>query len=301
MPIDVSSGSSTIPSPEIGGVSPGDKRVSIPEGLNQTELNDPNSIEVTIADQTTPIVVLYGPPSCGKTMTLVRMARFLRDEGYTVVPERTFRPTQDTHYQELCEDFNRKINSTTAANSTTNISFMLVKVLKDGKPVCMLLEAPGEYYFNPQNPLSPYPAYVHEIINSNNRKVWAIMVEPDWDDQETRANYVARIQDLKSQMSYKDKVVFVYNKIDKTPFVKGAGVVNTTEAIKHVNNLYPGIFSKFKNENPITKLFQPYKCEFVPFTTGNYSEKIGGGFTYTEAPKIYAQKLWNVMLKRING
>ena len=144
-----------------------------PVGLSATELNDPNSIKVTVSDPNTPIVILYGPPSCGKTMTLVRMTRYLVSQGYTVVPEKTFRPTYDENYKNLCDNFDQMINSNTAAASTTNISFMLVKVLKMGKPICQLLEAPGEYYFKPDEPNRAYPAYVHEILNSTNRKVWA--------------------------------------------------------------------------------------------------------------------------------
>lgn len=271
-------------------------------GLSTAELNDPNSIAVTISDPNTPIVVLYGPPSCGKTMTLVRMTRYLVSQGYTVVPEKTFRPTYDENFKNLCENFDQMINSNNAATSTSNISFMLVKILKDGKPVCQILEAPGEYYFSPGDPKRPYPAYVHRIINSMNRKIWAIMLEPAWSDSEPRANYVTRIRDLKSMMAPRDKVVFVCNKIDlMKSVVYGVGNVNTSEAIKNVQNLYPSIFVPFENKNPITKFFTKYNCEFVPFMTGNYSKTMSGGFTYTEGHYIYAQKLWQTMLKLING
>lgn len=210
---------------------------SAPVGLSSEEQNDPNSITVTVSDPNTPIVILYGPPSCGKTMTLVRMTRYLQSQGYTVVPEKTFRPTYDENYKQLCDNFDQMINSNNAATSTTNISFMLVKVLKNGKPICQLLEAPGEYYFKPDDPNRPYPAYVQKIINSQNRKIWAIMIEPDWSDSVPRANYVTRISKLKAQMAQRDKVIFVYNKIDLTPFVYGVGNVNTNEAIRNVQNL----------------------------------------------------------------
>ena len=257
-------------------------KTSAPGGLSSEEQNDPNSITVTVSDPNTPIVILYGPPSCGKTMTLVRMTRYLQSQGYTVVPEKTFRPTYDENYKQLCDNFDQMINSNNAATSTTNISFMLVKVLKNGKPICQLLEAPGEYYFKPDDPNRPYPAYVQKIINSQNRKIWAIMIEPDWSDSVPRANYVTRITKLKAQMASRDKVIFVYNKIDLTPFVYGVGNVNTNEAIRNVQNLYPNIFVPFENKNPLTKFFTKYNCEFVPFMTGSYSVTMSGGLTYTE-------------------
>ena len=276
-------------------------KTSAPVGLSSEEQNDPNSITVTVSDPNTPIVILYGPPSCGKTMTLVRMTRYLQSQGYTVVPEKTFRPTYDENYKQLCDNFDQMINSNNAATSTTNISFMLVKVLKNGKPICQLLEAPGEYYFKPDDPNRPYPAYVQKIISSQNRKIWAIMIEPDWSDSVPRANYVTRISKLKAQMAQRDKVIFVYNKIDLTPFVYGVGNVNTNEAIRNVQNLYPNIFVPFENKNPLTKFFTKYNCEFVPFMTGSYSVTMSGGLTYTEGHYVYAQKFWQAMLKLING
>jgi hypothetical protein len=270
-------------------------------GLSESELNDPNSITVTIADTTTPIVILYGPNSCGKTMTLVRMARYLGTHGYTISPDKTFRPSFDSNYRVLCQNFDQMINSSTAAAGTSRISFMLIKVFKNGKSICQLLEAPGEYYFYPDDPDRQYPPYVEKIINSNNRKIWAIMVEPDWEDVTPRNNYVTRISNLKKKMHTSDKVVFVYNKIDKTNFVMSAGQVNIHEAIKNVSDLFNGIFAPFENVNPITKLWKKYNCEFVPFTTGSYTKTVGGQLTYTEGDEEYAQRFWKVLLKFIKG
>ena len=86
----------TIPDPEPKPeeeqlLPPSDKII----GLTAEELKDPNKISVTIADKDAPIVVLFGPPACGKTMTLVRLTRFLRENGYTITPIRTFRPNYD--------------------------------------------------------------------------------------------------------------------------------------------------------------------------------------------------------------
>lgn len=36
------------------------------DSYNSEELTDPNTIVVTIADDRTPLVLLVGPPSCGK-------------------------------------------------------------------------------------------------------------------------------------------------------------------------------------------------------------------------------------------
>lgn len=269
-------------------------------GLSAAEMNDPNSIRVTVSDPNAPLIILFGPAACGKTMTLVRMTRFLQSEGYTVSPIRHFRPTSDTNYKDICEHFDETMNSNNAADSTDRISFMLVEVIKNGHRICQILEAPGEYYFNPKKPNASFPNYVNTIIASSNRKVWTIMVEPDWKDHTDRANYVSKINRLKQSMRAKDSAVFVFNKIDKTNFVHSVGNINTSAAITEVKNLYPNIFVPFVNQNPITRIFKEYNCDFVPFQTGYYTEAVNG-LTYQEGPREYCVKLWKCLMKKITG
>lgn len=270
-------------------------------GLSKEEQRDPNKIKVNITDDKAPVVILYGPPACGKTMTLARLTRYLQSEGYTVEPERGFRPTADRHYRKMCEEFDQMMNSDDAAASTSLISFMLVKVYKDARCLCQILEAPGEYYFTKNSPNAPYPYYFQTIKNCTNRKVWAIMVEPDWEDPQDRKNYVSRIQKLKSQIRTTDKVVFVYNKIDLTPYVISPGNVRIGEARERVKQDYPNMFVQFKNSNPITRLWKDYDCGFVPFQTGEYTEDADGKLRFAEGPIEYPRNLWKEILNQING
>ena len=48
------------------------------------------SDEILVADNISPLVVLFGPAASGKTMTLIRLTRFLIEKGYYVVPDRLF-------------------------------------------------------------------------------------------------------------------------------------------------------------------------------------------------------------------
>ncbi len=270
------------------------------QGLSALEMNDPNSISVTISDPVAPLIVLFGPPACGKTMTLVRLTRYLQNEGYTIAPIRTFRPASDKNYADICANFDTMINDDNAASGNDRISFMLVEVIKNGRRLCQILEAPGEFYFNPADPNAQFPNYVNTIINSHSRKIWTIMVEPDWLNQTDRKNYVSKITFLKTKMRSKDKVVFVFNKIDKTNFVRHVGNINVSEAIKEIQNLYPNIFIPFLNQNPITKLWKKYNCNFMPFQTGSYTNAING-ITYQEGPREYCVNLWNTLMKKIYG
>lgn len=269
-------------------------------GLSTLEMNDPNSISVTISDHNAPLIVLFGPPACGKTMTLVRLTRYLQNEGFTIAPIRTFRPASDSNYSDICAKFDEMINNDNAAESNARISFMLVEVIKNGRRLCQILEAPGEFYFDPKVPNADFPNYVHTIIHSPSRKIWTIMVEPDWLNETDRKNYVSKITFLKRKMRAKDRVVFVFNKIDLTHFVHNVGNINNSEAIKEIQNLYPNIFIPFLNQNPITKLWKKYNCNFVPFQTGSYTKAING-ITYQEGPREYCVSLWNTLMKKIYG
>lgn len=274
-------------------------------GMSSEELNDANKISVTIADYKTPLVVLFGPPSCGKTMTLVRLTRYLNSRGYTVQPVTSFRPTYDRNYSEMCENFDFMVSSDDAAKSTSKIHFMLVQVLHHGKPLCQILEGPGEYYFSPENPGAPFPKYVNAIISSNNRKIWAIMIEPDNTNKrmsvEARKHYVSKIHKLKSRLSLRDKIMFIFNKIDETPFVISPGNIKYSLAMQHTEFMYPNIFVPFKNANPITKWFNPYNFDFVAFQTGDFSEATDGTLTFQEGNDVYPRILWQFIQKRING
>jgi hypothetical protein len=270
--------------------------------LTQEELNDPNAIEITITDEKTPIVVFFGPQTCGKTMTLVRLSRFLKKEGYKVNPIRTFRPSTDTNYRDNCDNFDNLINSNDAAVGTGRMNFMLIEVrMMNGRILCQILEAPGEYYFNPKNPKADFPAYVNSINTSNNRKIWVFMLEPNWLDSNNRRDYVDKIGELKKDFRPRDKAIFLYNKIDKTKFIISPGQVRESSALKDITDNYPGIFMPFKNQNPITKFFKEYRFDFIPFQTGKYAKTINGVLKYQESAEEYPRRLWNTILKRIRG
>lgn len=272
------------------------------KGLSAEELKDPNKIQVVITNKKAPIVVLFGPPSCGKTMTMVRLVRYLNKKGYAVKPDRLFRPSHDTHYAQMCNDFNAKVNSNKAADSTDPISFMLVEVSKNSKTICQILEAPGELYFHPEYPDAPFPLYLSTIANSECRKIWTIMVEPNWMDVSDRLNYVSKIRRLKREMGKRDHTVFVYNKIDDTPFmVDKSGKVHMKEAMDNVADMYSGIFEPFKNEIPIANWIVPNNFDFTVFMTGDYHKAYDGSKTFTEGPDVFPKTLWEIIINKIKG
>ena len=272
------------------------------EGLSAEEKIDPNRIQITIKDPEAPIVVLYGPPSCGKTMTLVRLTRYLKRNDYEVSPVKTLRPSDDHHYINKCNGFEDMINSIDAAKSTDNLSFMLVEVTKDGRRICQILEAPGEGYFYRGAPGERYPKFINDMLALNMRKIYCVIVEPDGQSEQLRNEYVDRLAHLKhTHMGARDSVIFVFNKIDLTHFVYGRGRVHLAPARKEVAQLYPGIFAPFRNENPITRFWREWNCEFVPFQTGSYTRDAAAGLVFSDGPDEYPHNLWKTILKCCRG
>ncbi len=270
-------------------------------GFTEEELNDPNAIKVTIEDPSLPIIVLFGPPACGKTMTLIRLARFLQAQSYNVVPVESFRPKEDKAYAKMCEKFDNMVNSTDAAKSTSMISFMLVKVLdNNSNPICQILEAPGEHYFNPSDrsePNTKFPAYINEIVGRNNRKVWCYMLEPKWNMQNEARTYAEKIRNMKKTLRKNDKAIFVLNKVDVSNYVTSPGRVNMKAMRKHVENIYPNIFIPFRRKNLIFGMFDDFKL--IPFQTGTYTRKLDGEYSYQDGPDEYPKLLWETILKLI--
>ena len=59
--------------------------------------------DINIGDKKAPIVMLFGPPTSGKSMTLVRLARYLRKLGYIVKADTTFK--SGDAYRGRCDRF----------------------------------------------------------------------------------------------------------------------------------------------------------------------------------------------------
>lgn len=279
-------------------------------GLTQEEIRDPNQITVTISNKRSPIVVLFGPGKCGKTMTQIRLARYLHGKGYRVCPVRDFRPANDTNYQKMCDEYPKFVNAENAAASTDMLSFMLLEILDNrGNSLCQILEAPGEHYHSIQNPDAMFPAYINKLKDVSTRKIWVITLEPNWIpaancQQYDLSEYVGKIKKLKSLINRQDKVLFLYNKIDTTNLMIDQQHINHREMVRSIEDHFNGVFVPFKNDHPITSLWRKYDCELLPFTTGYYNTfKVGleERTTYTVGADIFPAKLWQTIVKYTKG
>ena len=271
---------------------------------------DPNKITVRVSDTKAPIILLFGAPSSGKTMTLVRLARYLRaKKGYSVSVDQRFVTTKDVwEYAENSAKFNQMLGTTTALPGTGRNDFLFLRVCDSkGKLICQILEGAGEDYFpskGTDRAQNPFPSYMTGIFNGNNKKVWVFLTEPNWDvNQADREEYVQRIAYCKGQFfnPKKDKSIILYNKVDKTPFVTGAGQVHVQNAMNECNNEYDGLFRIFRNTNPLPWA-EKYTCKFVPFSTGVYGKAAQGELGhYDISHDAYPATLWETIMDCIKG
>jgi hypothetical protein len=242
--------------------------------LTEEEENNPNSIIVSITDPS-PIVILFGAGQSGKTMTLVRLTRYLRKLGYRVEPDRIFRPSNSKRYKLMCDMFDSSVNSDYAAESTSALNFMLLKVWnKTGEPICQILEAPGEHFFDQKAPKRDFPTYINKICELANRKTWVFIVERDWtEDPSIRKNFADKILSMQSRNAViNDKVIFTCHKADLHEPLFDGGIANKSQFFQDIKNQYPNIFLKYINKNPITRLYRKYNFDFVVFSAGRFND-----------------------------
>lgn len=269
------------------------------ETYTEEELRDVNAISVTIPDQNTPIVVFFGSPASGKTLALMRMIRFLESHDHQVIPEEVFRPKTDHHYARMCSELKNMVYNNYTPGGTDVISFMLVKVLNPvGQPVCQILEAPGEHYFD-GSPNLDFPTYINAIRTSPNRKVWVIFVEQGWgEDQGERNLYAQKICSMQGLVSPNDKVVFLFNKADRQR-VRGqydkTGKPRKELFFNQIKREYPGIFTRYQNSGLTKLLYGEYNFKAICFSSGIFNKTNDGREVWTLESDWYCSELWNAI------
>lgn len=256
----------------------------------------------TIVNQTVPLVVFVGPPSSGKSMILVRLAKFLRTQGYTIKTDPTFLNTPK--YQQDCEEFEDSLNTTVALPGT--VKFLLVDVYKNGNLIGKLLEAPGEDFYttdpqkNKDGKNQRIEPYLATIMTSSNPKSYVTLLDLDSETSFRRDGYHRQSYEQRFLTHFypainknRDKIILLYNKIDVTPFGDINGCNNPTGALKDAKLFYPAWFASMK----VTKfMITVENFTFKTFCTGmfaNQLDNMGRPYkTYNMASDVFPRELW---------
>ncbi|MBD5171489.1 MAG: hypothetical protein HDT07_05735 [Bacteroidales bacterium] len=269
------------------------------ETYTEEELRDVNAISVTIPDQNTPIVVFFGSQASGKTLALMRMIRFWEANQHTVIAEEVFRPKTDKHYSRMCQELKSMVYSEYTPGGTDVISFMLVKVLNPvGQPICQILEAPGEHYFDGTSNID-FPRYINAISTTPNRKVWVFFVEQGWGQTQSDRNlYAQKICSMQGLISPNDKVVFLFNKADKQR--KNGQYDRTGKPRKQlffdqIKREYPGIFTRYQNSGLTKFLYGEYNFKVVCFSAGKFNRTNDGKEVWTPEIDWYCSEFWDAI------
>ena len=147
---------------------------------SKKEIVDVNEIVPRISSITNPVIILAGPRSSGKTVTLLRLAKYLMKTGnYSIKPNKSFR--SDSDYADVCEEFNSLLDTTDyAPNPTKSIDFLLLDVYRNNKQMVHILEAPGEHFFDETKPNSrDRRSYFIQLMNSDLKKIFVFFFEKD--------------------------------------------------------------------------------------------------------------------------
>lgn len=248
---------------------------------------------INIVDTQTPIMVMVGPPSSGKTMVAYRLFAWLANRGYTVDVDRILYPATFTKYQQFASNFHSTLFSR-FPNLATTQHLALYKVHDTrGYPILQIIDSQGSEWVDSNNESLRHgfhSAQINQVIGSPNKKIWTYITEPNWGTAADRKSYVESIWLLQVATSRKDKHIVLLNKVDKDVSLTHKGI----ECFLDMQ--YPALFETFRNKDFLFKWFRKYYCDILPFMTGQYNMENDHAI-FTNGPDTYPEILW----KKINS
>ena len=256
---------------------------------------------------------MFGPANSGKTVALLRLARYLDTVGMEIVPDVNFR--SDAYYEHvLVPDFQKRLRDNQPdrpANNTDPVFIALdvwEKGNRDGR-VCKFIEVPGEHLFekDKQSNEQDLPTYIEEIFRHAARKVVLFMVPlPSPESSEDGAlsdsefrefcDHVVRVIENKLNVA-KDDFIFVISKADmQRSKLKGAEKPNLSAFRRALlaRDGFARVEEALRNANR--------NLIVIPYSAGTMHKSVPGKpdmLVYSNA--AWPKALWNEIRSAING
>lgn len=262
------------------------------EGVNDDiSKNSVDSIQEIITGQlNNNLVVFAGPRESGKTVALMRLTHYLRqNRNIKIEPNRNYR--QDASYQTSVNSFlNDLHNPHFSPKRTGSIDFLVLDVFKESELYCQFLEAPGEAFFDPDDPHSiDFPTYITDILSKDKlNKVFVFFFENQMLLQEDPMAYSSRLSRLVSMMNKKnDDIIILYNKADRLRELYTGNRPNEKEFKRLLFNdeHYSDFFGSLKTLG--------IRMKFVPFSSGTFQQVPGKNLErWIHSQNSYPDELW---------
>ena len=268
-----------------------------------------------------PVVVFIGPSGCGKSMVLMSLVEYIRRKtDYSVAPDMNYNAV-DPQYVNNCNDFSGILNQTAGLGlnvpkpvlpGTLNEILVNVYSAATGNKL-RLLEAPGEHFFEVNDPGRGMANYLNTIISNGHRAhpVYYVMLL----DLYTTYGNLPLINNAALRLLYEQRLVYIY----RNGFSKSRGDRIILLHNKFDKNMFPGTGKRGMNRL-LNDFYGDIKKEFnhkflfwdipdynmLPYVSGrnftnvenNNGDVIGQTYTADDAVMGYAEMLWRALTDR---
>jgi len=222
-----------------------------------------------------PIVIPFGPTNTGKTITLLRLTRYIMNQyGLQIRVNRSFRTDND--YVRVCRLYEANVlHDSNLSLPAKNKSCLLLDVYKNSELYFQFLDSPGRDFFNPSDLMEPrknFKAYIQNIINGPNKKIYLFFFEENmFGNSKERITYAAKVGNLiKNINPSRDKVIILHSKIDQNPYLSnslGGKTNNNKNTLRYEifsNPDYRFIYKSIKNYKIRDITYLPYSNGYFP-------------------------------------
>ncbi len=264
------------------------------DNLPSNDNSSSNHIPINTGAIDSPFVVFFGPMESGKTVGLIRLAKFLEiNINASVKVNESFR--YDNNYQKVIESFQAAMaDPSSTPGRTQQMNFLLTDIYVKTKKWAQFLEAPGEDFFSQTAPEmnTRWKPYLNQIMAMNRRKTIIVFFEKNMlTTPAQRQAYAQRVISFINLCDFKkDKLILLYNKVDNSPEIFMNGRVSS-EAIKQnliQNPDYKALFQAIKNNRFIKKI------GYLPFSSGAfYHDANTNKESMTMGNDNYPKALWH--------